>query len=358
MIKDNDVVVLHNAAGVDQCPDGKLALYTNVNFNNGAAVGETSDILIMSPDVQLDTEALESYGFIVGEHDGVSSVVNKMSKPATLVSGTNLDGYTLPVSAGQNISSLVNYMLPSGATWNDATNSVVSASVTITNLAMVLESGISMQQDETYLALLQITNNSETSVTGATVDVSSGNVGVFTVTTPVTGINIPANQTTNVRISMSGVGPGSATLTCTLNTPLGIINNGNNVSSTSVTVTAVRQLQILVGTVTHWQDVWPSTQFIYSYPLTMSAAETQVNDWELSFLLPEGAALNEAWLQSESSWVTVNTEKSVNGNIYLDSQPDHVIDPTVNINLTLQIDYPEVSTEHETLNNLRLMQLD
>lgn len=357
MIKDEDIVVLHNAAGVDQCPDGKVALYTNINFNNNSATGETSDILIMGPDIQLDTQALESYGFIVGEHDGVSSVVNKMNQPATLVAGTNLDGHTLPVNAGQQISSLVDYKLPSGSTWNDATNSVVSASVTMVDLAMVLESGISIQQDETYYALLQITNNSGTSVTAAAVDVSSSNVDVYTVTTPVTGINIPANQTTNVRIPLTAVAPGSATLTCTLNTPLGIINSGNNVSTTSVVVTALRQLQVTVGTVTHWQDVWPSTQFIYSYPLTMSAADTRVANWELSFLLPEGSALNEAWLESQSSWVTLDTEKSVNGKIYLDSQPGHVIAPGTDINFSLQIDYPEVSTEHETLDNLRLMQL-
>lgn len=357
MIKDDDVQVLHDAAGVGQCPPGKLALYTNINFNNDSDVGETSDILIMGPDIQLDTEALESYGFIVGEHDGVSSVVNNMSQPATLVAGTNLDGDTLPVNAGQQISSLTDYILSSSATWNDATNSVVSASVTTVNLAMVLESGISMQQDESYKALLQITNNSGTSVTGATVGVSTDNESVLIVTTPVTGINIPANTTVSVRIPLTGINPGSATLTCTLNTPLGIINSGNNVVSTSVAVTTVRQLQVTVGTVSHWQDVYPSTQFIYSYPLTMSAADTQVNDWELSFLLPEGAALNEAWLESERSWVTLNTEKSVNGNIYLDSQSGHVIAPGTDINLTLQIDYPKVSTEHETLDNLRLMQL-
>lgn len=358
MFKDDEVKVLRNAAGADQCPAGRLALYTNVNFNNDSAAGETSDILIMSPDIQLDTEALESYGFIVGGHDGVSSVVNNMNQPATLVAGTNLDGDTLPVNEGEQIASLVDYKLSSGATWNDATNSVVSASVTTVNLTMVLESGINMQQNEPYKALLQITNNSGTSVSDVTVDVSTDNENVLTVTTPVTGVNIPANHTTRVRIPLTGVSPGSAKLICTLNTPLGIINSGNNVISTSVTVTGVRQLQVTVGTVSHWQDVWPSTEFIYSYPLTMSAADTQVNDWELSFLLPDGAALNESWLESESSWVTLNTEKSVNGNIYLDSQPGHVIAPGTDINFSLQIDYPEVSTEHETLDNLRLMQLD
>lgn len=577
MNKDNKVQVIRKAAGADRCPAGKVALYTNINFNNGSGANETSDILIVPPDMQLDTKTLASYGFIVGDHDGVSSVVNKMNQPATLVSGTNLNGDTLRIDAGQNIASLVNYKRPSGATWNDATNSVVSAAVTKVNLTMRLETGISFEQGENYYALLQINNGSGTSITGATVDISSGNGRVFTVTTPITGVDIPANNGASIRIPLTGVNPGSAQLSCTLKTPLGIINSGENVSSTTVTVTekltkvnltmtpetdisipkgeyydallqidnssensvtgatiefksnntgvftvttpiirvdipannianvrvplkgidsgaatltctlvtpsgfvnngddvsstsvkvtvttvnltmtpetgitiqkeenyyallqidnssetavpgatvdfksdneevftvtnpskkidipanngasvrvqlkgldsgsatltctlktpssiansgdnvsstavkvtTVRQLQVTVGTVGHWQDTWPSTEFIYSYPLTMSAASSQVKDWELSFLLPEGAALNKSWLESQSSWVTLNTEKSVNGNIYLDSQPGHVISPGTNINFSLQINYPEVSAEHEILDNLRLMQL-
>lgn len=45
-----------------------------------------------------------------------------MNQPATLVSGTNLNGETLTINAGQQISSLVNYKQSFGATWNDATN--------------------------------------------------------------------------------------------------------------------------------------------------------------------------------------------------------------------------------------------
>lgn len=44
------------------------------------------DILIISPNVALTKQDLEGYGFIVGEHDGVSSVVNNMDQDATLVS--------------------------------------------------------------------------------------------------------------------------------------------------------------------------------------------------------------------------------------------------------------------------------
>ena len=357
MLNDKDVQVLRHAAGENKCPAGKVALYTNINFNNNSATGETSDILIMGPDIQLDTEALESYGFIVGEHDGISSVVNNMNQPVTLVAGNNLDGESLQIDAGGEIASLVGYKLASGATWNDATNSVVSGSVTTVDLKMILESDISMQQGEPYKALLQISNTSGTTVNGASVDVRSDKESVMKVSSPVSGITLPGHSTVFLRIPLKGISAGTATLTCTLNTPIGIVNGGNNVVSALVTVTTVRELQVTVGTVSHWQDVWPSTQIIYSYPLTMSAEGSPVKNWELSFLLPEGAALNDAWLASESSWVAVNTDKSGNGNIYLDSQPGHIIAPGKDINFSLQINYPEVSAQHEVLENLRLMQL-
>ena len=575
MIENDDVKVLHGAAGVDKCPPGKLALYTNFDFNNKSEVGETSDILIMGPDVQLDSATLEKYGFIVGEHDGISSIVNNMNQPATLVAGTKLDGDTLSVDAGQQIRALSYYERSSGATWNDATNSVVSASVTTVSLTMKLENGtslvvgdscsaslqitnnsstdvtavtvtasssntsvltigsftpsvnipagqvvtvhipvtgiaeglatldfslktpfgiinsqsntlttpafvsgipvdltmspennISLEMGDSYSTSLQITNNSNTDVTAATVTASSSNASILTVGSftpsvdipagqvatvhvPVTAIaegsaelhyelnmpkhidntgdknaesifsvsgipvdltmyleteislqptenysallqfvnnsdttvtaatlmanssdpnvfdvkafsssvNIPANVTTNFRIPLLGVSEGKETLSCNLTMPAGIENTGDNTISTAITVTTVRQLQVTVGSVTHWQDVWPSEEFIYSYPLTMSAANTQVRNWVLSFLLPDGASLNKAWLESQSSWVVLDTEKSVNGNIYLNSQPGHVIAPGKNVNFTLQINYPKVSTEYETLDNLILMQV-
>ena len=575
MIENDDVKVLYGAAGVDKCPPGKLALYTNFDFNNKSEVGETSDILIMGPDVQLDSATLEKYGFIVGEHDGISSIVNNMNQPATLVAGTKLDGDTLSVDAGQQIRALSYYERSSGATWNDATNSVVSASVTTVSLTMKLENGtslvvgdscsaslqitnnsstdvtavtvtasssntsvltigsftpsvnipagqvvtvhipvtgiaeglatldfslktpfgiinsqsntlttpafvsgipvhltmspennISLEMGDSYSTSLQITNNSNTDVTAATVTASSSNTSILTVGSftpsvdipagqvatvhvPVTAIaegsaelhyelnmpknidntgdknaesvfsvsgipvdltmyletkislqptenysallqfvnnsdttvtaatlmanssdpnvfdvkafsssvNIPANVTTNFRIPLLGVSEGKETLSCNLTMPAGIENTGDNTISTAITVTTVRQLQVTVGSVTHWQDVWPSKEFIYSYALTMSAANTQVRNWVLSFLLPDGASLNKAWLESQSSWVVLDTEKSVNGNIYLNSQPGHVIAPGKNVNFTLQINYPKVSTEYETLDNLILMQV-
>ncbi|CCW32638.1 hypothetical protein ABLA30_09375 [Xenorhabdus nematophila] len=78
---EDSVYLISNESGADKCPAGKMALYTNINFNQS----EIGDILIISPNIQLDTEQLEGYGFIVGGHDGVSSVVNNMSQNATLL---------------------------------------------------------------------------------------------------------------------------------------------------------------------------------------------------------------------------------------------------------------------------------
>lgn len=77
MNKDNKVQVTHPAAGVVKFPAGKLALQTNINFNNGCGADETSDIRIM----QHDTKTLKNCDFIVDQFDGVFSVVNKISQP-------------------------------------------------------------------------------------------------------------------------------------------------------------------------------------------------------------------------------------------------------------------------------------
>ncbi|OTA14561.1 hypothetical protein Xvie_03590 [Xenorhabdus vietnamensis] len=349
---EDDVYLIHNSSGADKCPAGKLALYTNINFNET----EIGDILVISPNIQLDTEQLEGYGFIVGGHDGVSSVVNNMSQNATLISGLYLDGETLTVSAGKQISSLVNYPLGSG-TWNDAVNSVVSANVTTVNLTMTLESGISIQTGEEYSALLQIKNNSSTTVTGATIEASSGNPDIFTVDSFPPAVDIPANGTSSLRIPLTGEGQGSAALNCRLYTPLGIINSGDNTMDTTITVTAQRDLQVTQEYISHWKKEWDKPEYIYSYKLILSSAEDPVSAWELSFLLPEGAEPDPNWLASQSSWLTLNTEKSVNGEIYLDSISGHVIAPNQDVELDIQILYPGESTDYETLQNLRLEQL-
>lgn len=350
-MNDQDVYLLNNESGADKCPSGKLALYTNIDFNKS----EMGDILIISPNISLNKSQLASYGFIVGEHDGVSSVVNNMNQNATLVSGLYLDGETLVVKPGSQISSLLDYPLGKG-NWNDAVNSVVSADTQSVDLTMNVESEIYLEEEEEYSALLQIQNNTGEAVENVTMSATSSNSAIFSVKLDPQTLSIPGNETVNVRIPVEGKSQGQATLTCQFTMPVGIINNGNNMTQTTVTVSESRALQVTQTFAGDWADTWPSTNYIYSYKLILSSADTEVDKWELSFLLPEGAEVSPEWLETESSWVQLNTEKSVNGNVYLDSQPGHVIAPEKDIELDIQIIYPNQSTDYQTLKNLRLMQ--
>ncbi|WP_253378876.1 peptidase inhibitor family I36 protein [unidentified bacterial endosymbiont] len=351
-MSNEQVYLIKNSTGADKCPAGKLALYTNINFNGG----EIGDILIMSPDVELDKAQLESYGFILGEHDGVSSVVNNMDQDATLVSGLYLDGQILTVKAGTQIKTLVDF--PLGAkNWNDAVNSVVSAGVDTVNVTMSIEDNLTIQDGEVYSALLLLRNNSSKDVNGAVITATTSNASVFTIQPFTQTVNIPAKGTATVRIPLEGEAMGTATLTCTLNMPFGIINNANNMSYTTVRITEPRDLEVTQQYLSSWQDTWPSTDYLYSYKLMLSSAKTRVVRWELSFILPEKAKVYPQWLESESSWISLNVEKSVNGNIYLDSQSGHTIDPGKSVELDIQILYPNQSEENKTLKNLRLVQL-
>lgn len=353
MKKTDGVIFIQNSSGADKCPDGMMALYTNGSFNTE----EIGDILIMPPDIQLDRSQLEGYGFIVGEHDGVSCVVNKMTQGATLVSGLYIDGEILSVDAGSQINFLGTYPLGDG-TWNDAVNSVVSAENRLVNLVLTLESGITLQEEEQYSALLQISNNSDTSVTGANISAESDDSSIFSVVPFSSTVDIAANETVNIRIPLTGVGAGSATLSCRLETPLGIINSGDNTVQGAVVVTEVRPLQVSQTYMSHWKPVWDEPNYIYSYDLVLSSSDTPVDKWELSFLLPEGAEPDPDWLESESSWLELNEESSVNGYIVLDSLAGHVIAPEQDIELNVQILYPGESADYETLQNLTLMQLE
>ncbi|EAO9680864.1 hypothetical protein BKE81_08555 [Salmonella enterica] len=352
IMNEQDVYLISNEYGEDKCPEGKLALYTNVQFN----IGEVGNILIISPNIQLNEEQLASYGFIIGENNNISSIVNNMDQDTTLISGLYVDGQTLTVKPGTTIPTLYDYPLGS-ENWNDAVNSVISASIETVDLTMSIESDIVLEEEEEYSALLQIHNNNSESVDNVTITASSGNSAVFSVETATQTTSIAGNETANVRIPLLGTGQGSATLTCQLTMPFGIVNNGNNMTQTVVTVNEARPLHVTQSFAGDWQDTWPSTKYIYSYKLILSSAETEVDKWELSFVLPDGAEVYLKWLESESSWVELNTEKSVNGNVYLDSEPGHVISPEKNIELDIEILYPNQSTDYQTLKNLRLMQL-
>ncbi|EPO3918423.1 hypothetical protein ACT99I_000821 [Salmonella enterica subsp. houtenae serovar [1],40:z4,z23:-] len=141
-------------------------------------IGEMGNILIISPNIQLNEEQLASYGFIIGENSNISSIVNNMDQDATLISGLYVDGQTLTVKPGTTIPTLYDYPLGS-ENWNDAVNSVISAGIETVDLTMSIESDIVLEEEEEYSALLQIHNNNSESVDNVTITASSGNSAVF-----------------------------------------------------------------------------------------------------------------------------------------------------------------------------------
>ena len=349
---DNDITLIQNSSGADKCPNDKLALYTNVEYNQS----EIGDILIISPNIQLNKSQLEGYGFIVGGHDGVSSVVNNMDQDATLVAGDYLDGEKLIVPKGTKISSLVNYALNAG-TWNDAVESIVSASTQSINLTLTLQNNITLSAGDTYYAGLQIVNDSTTAVQGATVDATSSDETIMLVGQSSLPVDIPASGSAQLEIPLMGESEGSANLNCVLNIPIGIINNGANNAATTVTVTQPKTLQVTQSYMGNWEDIYPSTNYIYSYTLALSSTDNQVNSWQLSFLVPDNAYLDDAYLASMSSWFTCDNSKPTDGYIYFKSVEGNIISPNNSIDLALQVVYPGQSDDYKTIKNLTLEQL-
>ncbi|MGJ3352923.1 hypothetical protein [Providencia sp. Je.9.19] len=451
MLENESVELLKNQKGIDKCPPDKLALYTNVDYNNS----EIGDILLISPDIQLDQEELESYGFDVGQHDGVSCVVNNMNQAASLVAGLNLDGDILNVPAMSSIPSLV----PQG--WNDLTRSVVSAPVALVTLEISSESPLNVILGQENNIELNIENKSSVTIPGVTLEVTVKNNDLITVVSYPEIIDLPGSEITTIPVSLKGNKTGETTLSVRIYTPIGFINQGsntydvnaevkgvitlkltldkqivlltgetksvplkianqssvtinglivgatsgndaimtvgefnspvdiyqndsvvidiplnanssatgttnlvcsltppagyenegdNNITST-VTVTAERELEVLQ----EFQASWAGEGgYLYSYMLTLKSQNTRVNKWELSFQLPSGAVVSENWYESQKNWLT---KVEVDGNVILSNTTGHTIDPGVDLPLQIQLVYPDQSEYYKYIYSLSLRQI-
>ncbi|WP_342135842.1 hypothetical protein [Providencia rettgeri] len=451
MKKNESVELLKNQKGKDKCPPNKLALYTNIDYNNS----EIGDILLISPDIQLDQKELESYGFDVGHHDGVSCVVNNMSKAATLVAGLNLDGEILRVPALSSIASLV------GLGWNDLTRSVVAAPVELVTLEISSESplqstlgkvnnieidivnkgnvavyGVTLEittknsdvanvisypelidlhsnmittipvslegknTGETLLSVrihtpigvinqgsntydvkvevkarvelnltidtqvtlltgesksvpLKITNNSDTLVRSAIINVNSGNSSLVIVGEFGSTVDIDRNSSkvVNIPLNASLTTVGDTQLACSLTLPKGYENEGNNNAISAITVTAERELEVLQ----QYQASWAGEGgYLYSYMLTLKSQNTRVNKWQLTFQLPAGAKVSENWYESQKNWLT---KEEVGGNVILGNTSGHTIDPGIELPLQIQVVYLEHAKVNEYIYDLHLRQI-
>lgn len=348
------VYMVKDGSGTDVVPDGYMGLYYHVNFNNS----RVGNVLVVPPGISLDEATLSSYGFDVGKINGVSSVVNKTNQEVSLISGQYLDGEILPVPANTNVSSLINFPLGAG-TWNDSTRSVVSLPVTPVNIALTinLEQEVVIAQNETYFTYISIKNNSDTYIRGLSVESKSANENIMRIVNYTLLTDIPGNATVSERIPLFGVSPGTTTLTCRIKTPTEIVNTGDNVVTASVSVTIVRELAVKQELLAHWKPVWDKPDYLYSYRLVMSSESSRVKTWRLSFLLPEGAKISEDWLSANSSWISLNKDRSTYGMVVLDSIKGHAIEPSTDIPLDIQIIYPGEADSYNTLRNVRLDQL-
>ncbi|MFK3775800.1 hypothetical protein [Pseudomonas sp. NPDC089406] len=253
MKKVNGVELIRGGKGMAACPSGTLCLYTHADYNQGETDG---DILSIAPDIQLDQAQLRTYGFIVGGRSGVSCVVNKMNKAGALVSGADINGYTLNVAAGAYFSDLMGVTYPGGGTWNDKTHSVVSAPVQEVILKINLENDILLSVGETVETDLVIVNESSVSVERATVEFVSSVPATVEVGGFDTSVNIPSRNTATVRVPLTGRKVGNAQLAARLRMPVGLINNGDaeKIASSSVSKRAVnirmsmaQQMEITAG---------------------------------------------------------------------------------------------------------------
>jgi hypothetical protein len=343
----NGVQLIKNARGIESCPENTFCVYTNANYNNN----ELGDILSIHQNIQLNSDELNSFGFPVGEHNGVSSVVNKMSTEGTLVRGINIDGDFLPVEAGENKSNLVSYG------WNDSTNSIVTKKVIPANIRLSLPDKTIYIGENDY-ATLNVSNSSNEDIELEMV--VEGTPGILTALDYENKFIVPAQGYVNEDILLSGERVGEARLVATIKPEIGVINQSSNVATAKIDVEewVVPDLNITQSFKTKWQTYWPEEGWDYTYHLVLRSEIAPVKHWKFSFVLPDGAHVTEQWLDSQSSWLKLNEEESVDGKVVLENISGNVISPESSIPLDIEVFYLDEKVEHEKLHDLILEEIE
>lgn len=339
----DDAVLIKNVSGTAACPQGKFCIYTNAGFNSP----ELGDVLAINENVQLSSADLIHFGFPVGSHDGVSAVVNNLGSEGTLIRGSDISGSYRSVSSGAQIREL-------DATWNDATNSVVTTHVTPVTLPLMLPNTTIHINESGQYATLSIQNLSDKNVT-VDVDVT-GTPTLFTIGDYTHVMTIPAKQTVNNNIALLGNVVGRGLLTATIKPALGYINQVSNTTSATIVVdeVVVPDFNITQEFKAKWQSWWPEEGWLYTYALQLQSKADTVRYWKFSFSLPQGAHVTQSWLDSQSSWLRLNPEESVNGKVVLENTAGNIISPDNSIPLDIEIYYLDESQEHEQLADLTI----
>ncbi|MFE4512798.1 peptidase inhibitor family I36 protein [Kitasatospora sp. NPDC056783] len=105
-----------------------------------------------------------------------------------------------------------------------------------------------------------------------------------------------------------------------------------------------------------WQD-WETQKWIYSYRVTVRAAETRVVKWALGFGdLPEGTSLYKGF--TDVFWGQILRD-GTEGSVLLGSPAGggHTIDPGTDLAIDIQLLYPKESPAQEHLTSLNAQQL-
>ena len=220
---EDDAELFQKVSGVSSCPADRFCLYTNYLFNEK----EVGDMLAIRGNVQLNAEQLRQFGFSVGQHDGVSSVVNKLSTVGALVKGTGLDGDFFKINAGDTVPIFA-------GDWNDAANSVVTQEVTRISISVSID-GAEMFINSSTETTLTIRNESPVDISVG-VSVTEGqnlvSIGQYD-----TNLTVLANSVVVSKISlMSGAKVGKSDLVATIRPEIGFVNSNSNSATGSIIV--------------------------------------------------------------------------------------------------------------------------
>ncbi len=223
----------------------------------------------------------------------------------------------------------------------------------VITLKLTLDKQIVLLTGETKSVPLKITNQSNVTINGLIVGATSGNDAIMTVGEFNSSVDIYQNDSVviDIPLNANSSATGTTNLVCSLTPPAGYENEGDNNITSTVTVTAERELEVLQ----EFQASWAGEGgYLYSYMLTLKSQNTRVNKWELSFQLPSGAVVSENWYESQKNWLT---KVEVDGNVILSNTTGHTIDPGVDLPLQIQLVYPDQSEYYKYIYSLSLRQI-
>ena len=332
--------------GADKCPEDRFCLYGDPNFN----VGQPYDhILAIKEGVQLNAQQLEDFGFPVGAPHGVSSVVNNLNVPAVLIKGNDISGDSAEVAAGARLSHA-----PYG--FNDKVNSVVTQAIINIDTPMFLPPKvITVGANDSAVLTIDNSRNDQSFEVSLDVQVTEGK-GLISLDGYESEFTVPAGEAVKKDISITGNEIGQGTLTATMKPEIGYLNQSNNTVSAKITVeeNKIPDLHVSQSFDRSWESWWPEHEWYFTYNLDLISDTLTVKHWKMSFSLPEGAYIPQSWLDTQSSWLKLNEDESVDGKVVLENTSGHNISPDSDIALHLEVHYLENDVEHQKLKDLKL----